>query len=70
MLRALDVALLQLTDSERSLLHKKYFLGSSVREIAEKLNVTPKTVESRLTRARVELRRHLLVAYLRHDQEV
>jgi RNA polymerase sigma factor (sigma-70 family) len=56
---ALDAALASLDADERALLEAKYFSGESVRTIAERLDVSAKAVESRLTRARTELRRHL-----------
>ena len=64
---ALDAALAQLTDSDRSLLERKYFSGTDVRTLAAQLDLTPKAVESRLTRARAELRRLLLTAIKRHE---
>ena len=64
---ALDTALAKLDASERSLLEAKYYSGNDVRSLAGKLNLTPKAVESRLTRARAELRRHLVAALSRHE---
>ena len=64
---ALDHALAQLTEADRALLEQKYFQGDDVRTLATRLDVTPKAVESRLTRARAELRR-LLVASLKHHE--
>ena len=64
---ALDQALAQLDSSDRALLEQKYFAGRDVRSLAESLGITPKATESRLTRARAELRRHLLAALPRHD---
>lgn len=64
---ALDTALAQLTASDRTLLEEKYFAGRDVRTLAAHLDVTPKAIESRLTRARAELRRHLLAALRRHE---
>jgi RNA polymerase sigma factor (sigma-70 family) len=57
---ALDAALAGLEPDDRALLEAKYFAGQNVRTIAEELGVSPKAVESRLTRARAELRRHLI----------
>ncbi len=54
----LDQALEQLNPADRALLEAKYFSGADVRAIAEKLSTSPKAIESRLTRARAELRRH------------
>ena len=67
LLTALDQALSQLVPEDRSLLEAKYFAGTEVRIIASQLAVSPKAVESRLTRARAQLRRHLLAALPRHD---
>lgn len=64
---SLDTALAQLSAADRTLLEQKYFSGTAVRVLAEQLNLTPKAVESRLTRARAELRRHLLAALPRHE---
>lgn len=61
-LRALDQALSQLADDDRLLLESKYFLGRKVKALAAEMKISPKAVESRLTRARAELRRHLLTA--------
>ncbi len=64
---ALDAALAQLDPAERALLEEKYFSGAAVRHLAERLGLTPKAVESRLTRARAELRRQLTLALSRHE---
>jgi RNA polymerase sigma factor (sigma-70 family) len=64
---ALDTALAQLDAADRSLLERKYFSGAEVRTLAEHLAITPKAAESRLTRARAELRRLLIAALKRHD---
>ncbi len=64
---ALDQALAQLTAADRGLLEHKYFVGADVRALAAQLEITPKAVESRLTRARTELRRLLLIALKRHE---
>lgn len=66
-LAALNIALTQLAPEDRSLLEAKYFSGSKVQTIAEALALSPKAVESRLTRARAELRHHLLALLPRHD---
>ncbi|CAN5606844.1 N/A [soil metagenome] len=57
---ALDNALAKLSPDDRALLEAKYFTRLAVRDIAEKLSLSPKAVESRLTRARDALRRELL----------
>ena len=64
---ALDVALAELNADDRALLERKYFSGVDVRTIAADLELTPKAVESRLTRARADLRRRLLAALKRHE---
>jgi RNA polymerase sigma factor (sigma-70 family) len=64
---ALDAALAQLTPDDRALLEAKYFHGLEVRRIAEQLAVTPKAVESRLTRARAALRELLVSTLRRHE---
>ena len=64
---SLDEALAKLDAAERALLEDKYFSGADVRSLAAKLDITPKAVESRLTRARAELRRHLVAALSRHE---
>jgi len=64
---ALDLALAQLAPADRALLEEKYFSDADVRSLAAKLGVTPKAVESRLTRARAELRRELGVLLSRHE---
>ncbi len=64
---ALDSALAQLDPSDRALLEGKYFSGLDVRTLAARLALSPKAVESRLTRARSELRRLLIATLKRHD---
>lgn len=51
---------------ERTLLEAKYYDHRSVREIAEQLQTTEKTIESRLVRARQKLKQALL-ADLKHE---
>jgi RNA polymerase sigma-70 factor (ECF subfamily) len=63
----LDAALSRLDPGDRMLLEEKYFNGREVRTIAEKLALSPRAVESRLTRARDALRRELLPALRRHE---
>lgn len=63
----LDAALARLDATNRELLEAKYFLGCEVRTIADRLAITPKAVESRLTRARECLRRELLAVLQRHE---
>jgi DNA-directed RNA polymerase specialized sigma24 family protein len=57
-----------LPPDDRALLEAKYFSGTDVRSLAHQLAITPKAAESRLTRARAELRR-LLETALRHAEE-
>ncbi|MEO5961025.1 MAG: sigma-70 family RNA polymerase sigma factor, partial [Opitutaceae bacterium] len=64
---SLESALALLEPEDRLLLEAKYFSGADVRSIAEKLAISPKAAESRLTRARAALRRHLLAALARHE---
>lgn len=63
----LEDALAQLEPDARALLTAKYFSGRDVRSIAEEMQVSPKAIESRLTRARAELRRRLIAELSRHD---
>ncbi len=67
LLATLDLALASLSPDDRDLLEAKYLRGSDVRSLAEQLGVTPKAVESRLTRARSALRLQIENA-LRHVQ--
>ncbi len=53
---ALDTALSLLPGETRALIEAKYFRGKSVQELSPELGLSPKAVESRLTRARQELR--------------
>lgn len=64
---ALDAALAGLDADERALLEAKYFIGRDVRALADALGLSPKAVESRLTRARAELRRRFLRELARHE---
>lgn len=63
----LDQALLRLDAGDQALLEAKYFAGLDVRTLANNLRLTPKAVESRLTRAREALRRELIAALQRHE---
>jgi RNA polymerase sigma-70 factor (ECF subfamily) len=58
----LEAALRRLDATDQALLEAKYFSGLDVRTLAYNLNLTPKAVESRLTRARTALRRELVAA--------
>ena len=53
---SLDAALLAMTADERELVEWFYFDHLSHKEIAERLEATPKSVSSRLERARAKLR--------------
>ena len=64
---ALEAALALLDAEDRALLEAKYFVGSDVRSLAEKLGVSTKAAESRLTRARAALRRELTRLLSRHE---
>lgn len=66
---ALDTALSRLDPADRALLEAKYLSALDVRTIAERLGISPKAAESRLTRARQELRRHLRAALSCSDHE-
>ena len=65
---ALDAGLRELTAEDRSLLEKKYFDRCTVRELARELRTTEKAIESRLLRARRQLR-VTINRYLNHEQE-
>jgi RNA polymerase sigma-70 factor, ECF subfamily len=65
--RALEEALASLDSDDRALLEAKYFAGADVRSLAEQLGISHKATESRLTRARAELRRRLLDLLSRHE---
>lgn len=56
---ALDRALATLEADDRALLEAKYLSGLDVRTLAARLELSPKAVESRLTRARAALRETL-----------
>ena len=66
---ALDSSLRRIDPDDRALLQSKYFNGEDVRDIAVRLSITPKAAESRLTRARHELRRLLEKALRDHERE-
>ncbi|HEX2855045.1 MAG TPA: sigma-70 family RNA polymerase sigma factor [Opitutaceae bacterium] len=67
LLEQLDTALATLEPDDRALLEAKYFSGTDVRTLAEKLMISPKAAESRLTRARAELRRRMIAALSHHE---
>jgi RNA polymerase sigma factor (sigma-70 family) len=56
----LEVSMQRLESAERELLHLSYFEGVSQRAIAERMQSTPKAVESKLARIRKKLRRLIL----------
>jgi len=59
---ALDASLGALAPEQRALLEAKYFRHESVQDIADRLGLSAKAVESRLTRARAGLRERLSLA--------
>lgn len=65
--QALDKALFAIEPESRALLEAKYVAGTAVRALALRFSVSPKAIESRLTRARAELRRHILAVLARHE---
>lgn len=67
LLDALDHCLGELDDDTRALLDAKYLRGESVNDIATRLRLSPKAIESRLTRARAELREKLEERLKRHE---
>ena len=66
-LACLDGVLAALEPDDRALLEAKYFSGDDVRTLADKLMISPKAAESRLTRARAQLRQRLIAALSRHE---
>jgi RNA polymerase sigma factor (sigma-70 family) len=64
---ALDAVLAEIHPDDRVLLEAKYFSSREVRVIAADLSLSPKAVESRLTRARTDVRRRLLALLQRHE---
>jgi RNA polymerase sigma-70 factor (ECF subfamily) len=67
LINELDSALRRLEATDQALLEAKYFSGLDVRTIAYNLSLSPKAVESRLTRARAALRRELLASLQSHE---
>jgi RNA polymerase sigma-70 factor (ECF subfamily) len=63
----LDQALKRLDAADQALLEAKYYSGLDVRTLATNLSLTPKAVESRLTRARAALRQELRSVLRRHE---
>ena len=64
---ALDAVLSEIDPEDRALLEAKYFSSRDVRAIAAGLSLSPKAVESRLTRARTDVRHRLLAILQRHE---
>ena len=64
---ALEAGLAGLDAADRALLDAKYFRAEPVDAIAARLSLSPKAVESRLTRARAALRRLIHEALDSHD---
>jgi len=67
---SLAAELALLPADERGLLERKYFAGTSVRELAGELGVSEKAAESRLMRARQKLREALLARVQKQNQEI
>lgn len=67
LMEELDRALGQLAPADRDLLEAKYLSGRDVRTLAAQLDLSPKAVESRLTRARAALRHEILAGLSRHE---
>lgn len=63
---ALGAGLKSLSSDDRELLERKYFERSTVRELAHELRLTEKAVESRLLRARKQLR-EAINQHLNHE---
>ncbi len=66
LLALLDRGVAALASDERLLVERKYFARRSVREIAEELQMSEKTVESRLIRIRRKIKNTML-AGLNHE---
>jgi RNA polymerase sigma-70 factor (ECF subfamily) len=64
---ALDKVLAAIDPDDRALLEAKYYANRDVRTIAEGLSLSPKAVESRLARARTNVRRRLIALLPRHE---
>jgi RNA polymerase sigma factor (sigma-70 family) len=67
-LAQLDRALASLDPTSRKLLEEKYYAGRDVRDLANSRAISPKALESRLTRARTQLR-HAFQKILVDEQE-
>lgn len=63
---ALEINLAALPIEDRELLERKYFDRQSVSEIAQKIKLSDKATESRLTRVRQKLR-DMVLAQLKHE---
>lgn len=61
LLGLLSSGVARLDETEKTLIEGKYLRGLSVRQLAEQCSLTEKAVESRLRRARLQLRRNLLL---------
>ena len=55
-----QTALIELSDRDRELIHRRYFLGQTYREIAEDLNMTPNHAGVALSRAVFRLKQMLI----------
>lgn len=67
LLAALDQALTELPEATRHLISAKYLGEQTVEQIAAREGLSDKAVESRLTRARQELRERVKQILSRHD---
>jgi len=65
----LDEAMAELSPQVRDLLERKYYKRQSIRSIAKELGLSDKAVESRLTRARADLKNCLNLALARIHHE-
>lgn len=63
---SLEAALLELDDEDRQIIEWFYLDGLGQKDLAEKLNTTPKAISSRLERARASLRARV-AHHLSHD---
>lgn len=66
---ALDQAMAELDESDRALLTAKYLRDESMADIARRLSLTTKAVESRLTRARLRVRARIDACLASHSHE-
>lgn len=67
--QALEKALALLNSEDRLLLQGKYYENRDVRTLAAELGISPKAAESRLTRARANLRQYLTRQLALHEKQ-